>query len=229
MGILIPLPIFPTVPFAPGIPPMLRPSGVPLISEADIPDPVTGDTSGLPGEGASLQWGLFTQGGTDALGADQTFSFEFRSEWKLANFPLEAGAFASYNKVIVPFECRLMVKKAGSVDDRATFLLNVATVAASLTLYTLVTPEISYHNVNVAGYSIHRTAERGATLIAVEFRLQQINPAGTATVTTTASPNGATTTNGGTVQAATPTPSQSSAIAGAGLPQPPAALAGSLA
>ncbi len=179
------------------------------------------DAPGLPGSSGAPKWGLFTASGANALNPDNVKDFEFKQSWKIANYPLEAGAFSSYDKVITPFGIRLTVTKGGSEDERATFLLNAASVMGSLSLYSVVTPEITYNNVNPVDWRQRRTATNGVTLLTVEFDFVQLNITGSGTVTTTAAPSGAAQNNNGTVQGSAPTPSQSSSISNSGPPQPP--------
>lgn len=182
---------------------------------------LTADAPGLPSPAGRPKWGLFTAGGVNALQPDSSFSFEFQQEWKIANYPLEAGAFSSYDKVITPFSIEYVATKGGSEAARAAFLANAKIVAASLDRYTFITPEESYPSCNIAKRRFARTATNGVTLLKVYFTLVQINVTGAGTVTTTASPNGAAQQNNGTVQSTAPTPSQSSSISNAGTPQPP--------
>ena len=182
---------------------------------------LTDDAPGTTGSSSSPGWGLLNSDGSNALTPDSSFSFEFQQEWKIANYPLENGAFASYDKVISPYTIEYVAMKGGSEADRVAFLANATAVAASTNIYTFVTPEASFPTCNVAKWHYARTAQNGVTLLKVFFSIVQINLTGIGTVTTTASPNGASQSNGGTVQPSQPTPPQSSAISNAGPPQPP--------
>ena len=217
MGILIPLPAFPDVPIALGVPQLRRAIGTASTVEADVAL-VVADVAGL--SAIAPPWGIFDSSGNNVLNPDSIIAFEYRQEWKLANYPLEGGAFASYDKVQTPYETRIQMAKGGSDAVRQSFLTTMQAVAASLSLYTVVTSDATYPNVNIGNWGYRKTSRNGVSLLTIDIFLQQINVAGIATVTQTAAPDGAAQTNGGIVQGATPTAAQSSAISEAGAPLP---------
>lgn len=215
MGILVPLPAFPIVPAAPGVPPLLRgPAGAPVVTAL----PVSGDSFiNLPGSRGNGTWGIYLNG-SPAIVPDSFLSLEFKGEWNVTNAPLEAGAFTSYNKVTVPFDARVVLAKSGSESVRSKFLNTALTMASDLNLYTIVTPEIQHASVNIVHMDYKRTATEGRQLIIVMFWLKQINVTASGTVTNTAQPSGSDPVNQGPLQPGTPTPSQQSSIIGSGPP-----------
>lgn len=158
---ILPVPRFPNVPALLGVPQLLR---------SPLFPPFPAPTLGVPQQGAISQganqaaaWGVFDKDLNQVLTPDSVLDFDHSAEWRVSNFPVQRGGFASYNKVIVPFEVSVRMSKAGSgVGDRAQFLADVDTIAKSLDLYTILTPERSYSNCNVTRYEVTRRGAEGA-------------------------------------------------------------------
>lgn len=214
---VLPIPQYPDVPIASGVPPVLRDSG------NSAPDPgslLTGDADDVSDTSISPQWGLFDSSGNPVITADSVFGFEFKKSWRIPTYPQEQGAFQSYNKVELPGEPRIVFTQGGAVADRTAFLDQVANVCASLDLYSAYTPEFVWSNVNPIDYNImNRTSEQGATLLRVEVILSEVRVTATqqfssstgqtpASPTNTATPSGQATQNTGAVQPQFLSPSQ---------------------
>ena len=106
---------------------------------------------------------------------DSIREFDMRAEWKVSNYPLQQGSFASYNKVILPAEYSVRMVKGGGVLDRQTFINQIQTVAASYSLYTIITPEQTYANCSVTRYEIQRRNAADANFVIADVFFQQIN------------------------------------------------------
>jgi Dit-like tail protein len=119
-------------------------------------------------------WGVFDQDGTEILVAESILSFDYRNDWNVSNYPQEKGAFASYNKVNNPYDVRLRISQGGTEDQRTAFLAAAQTVADSLDLYDVVTPEATYSNCNIVHIDYHREQHEGATRIALDVWFQEI-------------------------------------------------------
>jgi hypothetical protein len=147
------------------------------------------------------QWGIFAAGTTNIVLTPDSFkSLNYKQGWRIANYPMEQGAFQSYNKVQTPFEVKVAFTKGGGDSERTNFLSTLATLANSFDLYDVVTPEITYSNVSIESYDYVRTAINGAKLLTVDISLLQIRLAAAANFTNTATPSGSGTVNGGIVQ-----------------------------
>jgi hypothetical protein len=120
------------------------------------------------------QWGVFDSNGNQVLFPDNVLDFTYRQEYDISNFPVQDGAFASYNKVIRPFEVMLRFRKTIGLEARQTFLDDLATLAASLALYTVRTPEAEYQGVNLDRYEITRQGAKGAYIILADCFFTQI-------------------------------------------------------
>jgi hypothetical protein len=108
-------------------------------------------------------WGVFDHSdGTQVLFPDSVLEFSQRREFDISDFPVQAGSFASYNKVIRPNEVHLRFSKGGSIDDRADFLASLEQLAQSLTLVDVVTLETLYPSLNLQRFEVARRGARGA-------------------------------------------------------------------
>ena len=157
------------------------------------------DTGTTPGS-VKPQWGIYLRG-SPAITVDSISSFEIRKDSKIADYPVEDGAFQSYNKVQLPFDSRVRITRGGNDADRAVFLAALDGLQASLEQYDIVTPERVYTGVNIQRYDLKRTAREGAGLLVAELWLVQVRDGATATFVTTKAPTGAQTVNAGALQA----------------------------
>jgi len=236
-------PSYPDVPFAPGVPAVLRQvaaTGIAnsvanvaigaaqqpangIISNAQNsitglinsafgtpPGALFGDSSDVTSVAMSGvgQWGLFDQDNSQVLVPDSFKSLSYKQDWRIANYPMEQGAFQTYNKVQTPFEVGVVFVKGGSDGDRTGFLNDLDTVANSIDLYNVVTPEYTYLNVSIQHYDYQRTATNGLKLITFDISLLEIRVAPSSSFTNTASASGTDTVNGGIVQPVAATPTQ---------------------
>lgn len=151
------------------------------------------------------QWGMYTQEGVLAAPADNVVGFENVLDARISDYPVENGGFASYNKVITPYEVRFIMSKGGTVDDRQAFLKAVQDAWTGITLYNFVTPECVYLDMNVVGVRQQRAADRGNGLLALEVVLRKIRQTATLAFTETKEATGQDVVNNGSVQA-TPKP-----------------------
>jgi len=199
--------VFPNVPIAPGVPAIPRdPFALP-----DVIDLLTADVVSLFAGAFGPQWGLFLDGAPVVV-ADNVVAVDYKQEWVIADYPLEEGAFETYDKVQTPFSFRLSFSAGGSEGDRQALLDSIDAIAGTTDLYDAVTPEAVYENVNVANYSYRRTATNGVGLITVDVMCVQIRIATSDTLDSTQSPSAAATVNDGTVQTVPATPTQQKAV-----------------
>ena len=185
----------------PGIPPLINflfPSA-PALMNADTVD----------GGQFSKRWGVF-KGGQPVVSFDSFIGIDYRQGWTIADFPLEQGAFESYDKVQLPFDVRVKFAAGGTLENREALLQSTAAIAKTLDLYDVVTPEIVYTSVNVQHYDYRRTATNGNGLITIELWLLEVRINGQAGLTQTGGTNA---TNGLATSAADATPFTSGAPA----------------
>ncbi len=202
---------FPNVPPVPGVPPVPRdpsnPIGLPSLLTSDDPSAIDSPTD--------TPWGLFLDGDS-VVEADNVVSFEYKQDWTISTYPLEKGAFESYDKVQVPFESRIRFSRGGSESDRQAFLDSIAAIAGDMNLYDAVTPEEVYTSVNIQHYDYERTSQNGVGLITVDLWVMQVRVTAQQAFSNTKDPSGASPQNGGTVQPQDPTPTQANAATAIG-------------
>jgi hypothetical protein len=58
-----------------------------------------------------------------------TIEFDFDQDWTIADYPQELGAFQSYDKVQLPFECRVRLASGGPPAQRQAFLNSILAIA----------------------------------------------------------------------------------------------------
>lgn len=175
---------------------------------ADLVSLLTADVLGAITNLFRPQWGLF-QGGQPVVTSDNVASFAYKQEWTVSDYPVEGGAFASYDKVQVPFDVRLRYTAGGSITNRQALLDSIASIAGTTDVFDAVTPEETYQSVNVTHYDYNREAVNGVGLLKVDVFCVQIRTTATAVFSQTQSPSGADPVSGGTVQPTVPTPQQS--------------------
>jgi hypothetical protein len=145
------------------------------------------------------QWGIFF-GGVPIIIADNVVEVQYRQQWSISDFPVEQGAFASYDKVQVPYDARLRFTAGGSLANREAMLASIAAVAADTNLYDVVTPEAVYLSCNFTHYDYSRRSNEGLGLLSVDIWLIEVREAVSAAMSNTQDPSSASQTNGGTVQ-----------------------------
>jgi len=157
------------------------------------------------------KWGIYKNGQPVIL-ADSTIDFDYKNDWRISNYPQEAGAFQSYNKVAIPFDARITLVKGGSDSVRESFLKAIENAAKSLDLYDIVIPEKVYNNATIGHFDYRRTTTNGVGLLAVDIWLVAIRVTVSPTFSNTASPSGANPVTPGSVQTAKPTQTQAQKV-----------------
>lgn len=194
---------------------MPTPNGLAVIAELgdlagiDILNPRAGD------------WMILSNDGSPAIIPDTVARFDYRGESRVSDYPVEQGAFASYNKVATPFDVRMVMVCSGlnyaqsiaqtiksaiglSVGQnpmqKSAFLDTLDYMLATTDLFSIVTPDRTYNSVNLVHYDFKRETTNGATLLIVEAWFREIRVTGQATYArASASPSAADPVGLGTV------------------------------
>jgi hypothetical protein len=159
MSVLVPnVPNLPGVPQVGRLPGAVSPTGISIAS--NIVGTLLGNAFGIN----ASAWGIFDSSGKTVVIPDAVLEFEHHPRWRISDFPVQGTAtaptaFASYNKVKLPFECRMRICKASSLSDRQALLTALDTAANSIALYTITTPERNYQNADIESYDVVRTTE----------------------------------------------------------------------
>jgi hypothetical protein len=165
---IVPKSLYPFVPQFAGVPALLR-------SGAQIFDSITLGVFGLGDVLSSIigpdvsKWAVLDPSGTPIADYDSVFAVGYQNTSKTSEYPLEKGAFASYNKVESSFSVHVTLNKGGTEAERAQFMAAVETARRSMLMFTVVTPEFTYENVNFNSLSVSRTTENGAGMVSAEL------------------------------------------------------------
>jgi hypothetical protein len=198
--------IYPNVPAAAGVPPLLR--GFQVFQQGVL---LTASALTVLNMFQGPRWGVFSATGAPLLIGDSVVGMAFKKDYRVADYPMEQGAFASHNKVELPYDARLSFTVGGSDAARSIFLDRVARLADSLQLVSVVMPEFTFLRANLVRFDFERRSRSGVTMLQVDVMLQEVRVASTTTFTQTRDPSGASMQNGGVVQPTAPTPLQASA------------------
>ncbi len=219
---------FPTVPPFPGVPNLAR-SGTP----ASVSDSAT--TSGA-NAALATQLGLpvtvifgnsplfsslnlqpfdpsYSIKGAATMEPDSMVELDLDASSSIMTHPVEQGGFDAYNRVQAPIKIRMLLACQGINMPRTGFLSALEGMREGTDLYTISTPDTTYYNMALKGYSYKKAAERGAVTIWADTQWEEARSTNV-TVSTTSSvqPQGASTSDLGPVNSQSPVPSLYSII-----------------
>jgi hypothetical protein len=188
---------FPNVPQVPGVPAIFRETTIP-----SLPELVNIGLGGLADLffGTPL-WGLYTQGGQQAVVFDSFLGVRFRNGGRISSFPVEQGGFSSFNKVDTPYDAAIRLAHSGDLASRNVMLAVLERIVRSTELYSVVTPEIVYVSANLVNYSYTRDTRGGSSQLIVELFLEEVRQTAAAQFSETEEPSGADPQSNGQVQA----------------------------
>lgn len=155
---------FPNVPNFPGVPQLARaalpnPTSIAVTIGGKVLSSIFGAISSTP-----LQWGILDANANFVLQADSILELEHHPRWDIPDFPVQGNgntptAFASYNKVKLPFDVRVRMSKGSTLTERMQFLKALDAAADSIALYTILTPEYNYANADILNYDVVRSSQ----------------------------------------------------------------------
>lgn len=185
---------------------------------------MTQDAANLPTPPGSPQWGIYLNNVPVVL-ADNVLGVSYKKDYTLSDFPVEQGAFQTYDKVEVPFDARVTFSAGGSQQNRTAFLNSLSAIVGTLSLYSVNIPEGPILSCNVTHYDWDRTEDNGgAGIIVAEVYLLQVRVTATAAFSQTGSaitnaqqPSGQSPVGGGNVTLQAPPANVSQAIMNAEL------------
>jgi hypothetical protein len=142
--------------------------------DASLRTPLTRDDPGSLF--VNTKWGIFTTDLDPIAPWDSVVKIDYRHEMKISDFPIERGAFASYNKVQVPFDIRISfaVGSKGGIATRTKFLADLEFAVQSLQMYIVITPEATYSRANLTHMEYSRESRRGLNLLVVDVWVQEV-------------------------------------------------------
>jgi hypothetical protein len=173
-SVIITVPPFPNVPQLAGVPQLVRSLAFP-----PSPLPTLGTQASGPLWAANQRqstWGIFDQNNNRVVTPDSVLNFDNRNEWRISDYAVQAGGFAPFNKVFIPFEVSVRLSKGGSLSDRSAFLQQIDAIAGDTNFYNVLTPEKTYMNVNITRYEVTRRGKEGAYFLSeVDIYFRQVN------------------------------------------------------
>lgn len=204
----ITVPPYPDVPFADGVPSVLR---NPLANPAQlVTQLVNGDVLGVLNEALRPVWGIFNSYGNPVAVADTITVLDYRADSRLSSYPQELGAFADVNKVQIPYASTVQLVCGRTASDRALFLASIEAAQKVTDLFTIVCPEAVFENANIVAFDVHRETRNGAALLKINVHLEEVRITGVAQFANTRNPASADPLNLGQIQPQTPTAGQAS-------------------
>jgi len=189
---------YPNVPNVPGVPAIFR--------SITVPTPGALLNMALGGAAESIfgrvVWGIFDQSGNEALTPDSFLDIDYKNESRVSNYHMEAGAFAAYNKVGTPYDCRVKMALGGDKASRTAFLAQIDAMLKAIDLFTVVTPEATYLNASLQNYSYRRESKNGVSMLTVDLWFIEVRMTGGSTFSkaTPSQPSGADPVSDGQVQ-----------------------------
>ncbi len=176
--------------------------------------PATLVLEGLDALGVNLlgspntQYAIVTTGSSvPVVTPDTIMRLNYRGEQRISDYPVEQGAFSSYNKVAQPFDLRmtlvcggrnyyqdatqkldqylngLLGTSFGQPMSRADFLQAMEDMLASTALFDVVTPDFTYEKLNLVHFDYSKTSTDGAVQIIADCGFREVRETVTATFT----------------------------------------------
>lgn len=101
-------------------------------------------------------------------------ALDYSKEYRVSNFPIEGGGFASYNKVEMPGSIVVTMCMGGSDKEQKRFLDSIKNAAGSLDTYSIITPKKSYVSYNINRYAFSNRVENGADILIVAIDITEV-------------------------------------------------------
>jgi hypothetical protein len=164
---------------------------------------MTEDAVSYSSLGYAPQWGIFLDG-APVVTADCVVEVSYKQEWVLSDYPVEEGAFSSYDKVYTPYDVRVKYAAGGSEANRAALLASIKSIASDYNFYDVAMPEATFVSCNIIHWDFRRTSKNGLGLVQVDVWLEQVLVAGSTppfSSDSVGSPDAANAVNDGSVQA----------------------------
>lgn len=148
---------------------------------------------------SSLDYAIVLSGtATPLIVPDSFVSFEYKGEQRISDYPIENGGFASFDKVAVPGDIKIIATCGGqnyfqtaaqALDTylnnilgtsfgqpmtRDTFILKLENMLTALDLYDIVTPDRTYVSYNLIHMSYAKSSQKGATQVIAYLGFQEV-------------------------------------------------------
>lgn len=195
----VPKSLYPFVPKYPGVPPLLR-AGATLIDTITLGFLGASDALNSLIGTEVVKWGVFDSNGTSIGDYDSFSAVGYNNNSKVSTYPVEQGSFAAYNKVDTPFDVVVYLNCGGDDNRRANFLVAIEAARKSLQLYTVMSPDVTYKNVNFTTIAVRREREDGGYMIKAILTGIEVRQKASAAFSDPKSPSGHSDVDVGQVQ-----------------------------
>ena len=138
---------------------------------------------------SSSPWGVFDGNGNRVFDVDTFGGIEDDEKSKVSDFPVEEGAFASYNKVQQPYVLKVRMAVGGSTDRMTAFINALGDAKISTDLYIVATPARTFQDASLDSFSYKQEATKGANMIVAEVTFKEIRVVSTAYTNATLPPS----------------------------------------
>ena len=105
---------------------------------------------------------------------DTFVDFSVQSRMKVSEFPVEQGAFATYNKVQEPFKVKITLAVSDTPERRHAFLMALEEARLSTQRMDILLPEGTYLNATLEGYSSTRKQVGGWGMVVATLNFVQV-------------------------------------------------------
>ena len=170
---IIPKSLYPLVPNVTGVPALLR-SAATLVDTATLGYLGVGDALNEIIGADPVKWGVFDSSGQKIAAYDSMIETAYQNDSRISDYPVEGGAFGTYNKVDGPFQVSVTLICGGDDATRADFQTAIEAARKSLDLYTVLTPDRTYYDINITGLSLTRTLREGANLVIAQLTGREV-------------------------------------------------------
>lgn len=186
----------------------------------------------------SKLWGIYNSSNKQVLTTSRVLSVSYGIVYNTSDAPLEDGGFTSFNKVKTPYQATISVvcdgTESGSssivsaleslvglssgsssgINVRSSFIKALETISGDTNLYSIVTPEFTFTNANIIGYSFRREVQSGVTMIICDIGIKEVRKTASLYYVSTKQAQGQAAIQVGTVQTQNPSTAVNSAVAG---------------
>lgn len=184
--------------------------GLESLNSQSAPQPENPDQltpGGLP------PYGISDSSNNTVIDPDSVVEFEINAGSTLNTHPVEKGGFEAFNRVQEPISIRMLMACQGKQMPRSTFLSTLQSLKEGTQIVTISTPDTTYPNMTLQGFGYKKTSDRGAVTIWADTQWTEERSSNvTVSAPPTSQPQGASTTNLGSLQPGDLAPQQQASI-----------------
>lgn len=120
------------------------------------------------------QWTLLAEGGGQLVQFTSLLDIDILHEGQALSYPIEKGAFMSYNKVQSPLDIRVTLAKMGLPSEFSDILKTLDKYQTEALKLSAVTPSAYFDSLTLQSYSHRHEHRRNANMLTVELHLVEV-------------------------------------------------------